>query len=275
MKIRQEFLDSFEKALVPVGLLDRFKVRGVMATWWEQNKEGLKTIAEQGFEQLVDGWIETIRDGIEDTETARNERSDPFEHKLVKKLLPDYLKEIEEAQGKVAKLNAQKEAFESGESAEEGEWELDEGGNDNYAKFLQERIKELKASLKDDKKHADRYEKELKMINAKLQPYKELKLDLGEAGAILRQIVSNLIERLQKQCETLGEKGCMETALQLAKDSISLLVAEELGRSRSGVAAAIAVTFDKYAVPLSITTGTRRETAQRTEAVLKGLGYYG
>ena len=275
MKIRQEFLDSFEKALVPVGLLDRFKVRGVLATWWEQSKEELKTIAEQGFEQLVDGWVETIRDGIDDTETAKNERSDPFEHKLVKKLLPDYLKEIEEAQGKVAELNAQKEAFESGESAEEGEWEPDEEGNDNYAKFLQERIKELKASIRGDRKHAVRHENELKMINAKLQPYKELKLALGEAGAILRQIVSNLIERLQKQCETLGGKGCMETALQLAKDSICLLVTEELGRSRSGVAAAIAVTFDKYAVPLSITTGTRMETAQHTEAVLKGLGYYG
>jgi type I restriction enzyme M protein len=32
--VRAEFLDSFVAALLPLGVLDRFKLAGVIATWW-------------------------------------------------------------------------------------------------------------------------------------------------------------------------------------------------------------------------------------------------
>lgn len=36
MELRAEFLSSFVDSLEPVGLLDRFKVAGVVASWWDE-----------------------------------------------------------------------------------------------------------------------------------------------------------------------------------------------------------------------------------------------
>ena len=274
MKIRQEFLDSFEKALVPVGLLDRFKVRGVLATWWEKSKEELKTIAEQGFEQLVDGWIETIRDGIEETETAKNERSDPFEHKLVKKLLPDYLKEIEEAQAKVAELNSRKEAFESGESAEEDEWDPNEEGNDNYAKFLHNRIKELKDTIMGDKKHADRHEKELRQIDAKLVPYEQLKKDIADAKKVEKALVVSLLHRLDAARKEMESKRCESIALDLSRSGLSDVLLTYRVRDLAQLTEAGNSLWDKYKTSLSQVVGQRDTLGKRWDATLRSLGYH-
>ncbi|HEY0073120.1 MAG TPA: class I SAM-dependent DNA methyltransferase, partial [Abditibacteriaceae bacterium] len=66
MVIRAEFLNSFEDALGPVGLLDRFQIAGALVTWWEAQSDEFKTVAARGFDELVDGWVDTIRDVIED-----------------------------------------------------------------------------------------------------------------------------------------------------------------------------------------------------------------
>lgn len=59
--LRMELLLSFERALVPVGLLDRFKVAGVIARWWGETQYDLKTLMTRGFVGLVEAWISTIR----------------------------------------------------------------------------------------------------------------------------------------------------------------------------------------------------------------------
>jgi type I restriction enzyme M protein len=273
MKIRQEFLDSFEKTLVPVGLLDRFKIRGVLATWWEQSKEELKTIAEQGFEQLIDGWIETIRYGIEDTETAKNERNDPFEHKLVKKLLPAYLKEIEEAQAKVAELNAQKEAFESGESADEGEWEPDEEGNDNYAKLLQDRLKELKASIRNNKKHSEHYVTELGTVGAKLAQYSELKKLLSASKKALNELATALMERLITSKSRLSAKELSELVIQLSSDAIRGVLLHYTNKHRQSIEGSLSLKLAKYRDGLRVILHEREKSGQHTQQIIKGLGY--
>jgi hypothetical protein len=48
------------KAFIPVGLLDRFKVAGVVATWWDEVKYELRTLSESDFGGLVDSWVDTI-----------------------------------------------------------------------------------------------------------------------------------------------------------------------------------------------------------------------
>ncbi|MEJ2673055.1 MAG: class I SAM-dependent DNA methyltransferase, partial [Deltaproteobacteria bacterium] len=65
MAVRADFLASFEQALAPVGLLDRFKIAGVIASWWNHAYDELKTIVAQGFTGLIDGWVQTIKDFIE------------------------------------------------------------------------------------------------------------------------------------------------------------------------------------------------------------------
>jgi hypothetical protein len=60
----------------------------------------------------VDSWVDTIRDALEqDEETQKNQtKFDPLNHKLVVRLMPDYLEEIAEAEARIAELEQQKEA---------------------------------------------------------------------------------------------------------------------------------------------------------------------
>jgi len=45
MALRAELLQTFETALRPVGLLDRYKVAGVIASWWDDYQYDLRTLA--------------------------------------------------------------------------------------------------------------------------------------------------------------------------------------------------------------------------------------
>lgn len=85
VELRAELLASFEAALRPVGLLDRFQVAGVIATWWGEVESDLKTIAARGFAGLVEAWEVSILAAMEDKESKDN----PFEHRFVRWLLPE------------------------------------------------------------------------------------------------------------------------------------------------------------------------------------------
>ena len=66
MTLREQLLVSFEDALRPVGLLDRFQVSGVVATWWGDVQNDLKTIAARGFLGLIEAWEVSILTAMED-----------------------------------------------------------------------------------------------------------------------------------------------------------------------------------------------------------------
>ncbi len=236
MVIRAEFLKSFNAALEPVGLLGRFQIAGALVTWWEDQSDEFKTIAARGFDELVDGWVDTIRDVIEDAESKKEDRDAAREHKLVRRLLPDYLGEVEDAAAEVARLEAEKEEFERGPDAEEQPAEGENGGNAderNYAKELKDELKELKNSiaekldrikvLKAGKKeresiaaaeHAGRSAStlraelaqleadiapvlaEMDAINAKLKLYEDICDKLKDARKKLRTLEEALLDRL-------------------------------------------------------------------------------
>jgi type I restriction enzyme M protein len=102
MKARASLLGSFEKAVGPVGLLDRFQVAGVVATWWGESQNDLRTITARGFLGLVEAWETSILTALEDGKSKEN----PLDHRLVKRLLPEYLAEIAELEAKKAELEA-------------------------------------------------------------------------------------------------------------------------------------------------------------------------
>lgn len=154
LALRREWLDSFAEAILPVGMLDRYKVAGVVASWWGEIQYDLKTLAAQGFEGLVDSWCESIRSALEDEDERKN-GFDPLQHKLIVRLLPEYLDEIRSAEVRLAELQAQKEAYEKGEGLEG--WSEDTGEEDdeenednkrNIAKELEDFINDLRKSIK-------------------------------------------------------------------------------------------------------------------------------
>jgi type I restriction enzyme M protein len=91
INLRADFLSTFEAAIRPLGVLDRFKVAGVIASWWDDLQYDLKSLANVGFFGVIDGWVETIRANVDNP----NDNSyNPLSHDLVPHLIPDYLEEI-------------------------------------------------------------------------------------------------------------------------------------------------------------------------------------
>jgi type I restriction enzyme M protein len=76
---------AFEEALMPVGLLDRFQVTGTVAAWWDGIDYDMRSLANQGFEGLVDSWMASVRTAVDDEAPAGGRRNgaDPMEHPLV------------------------------------------------------------------------------------------------------------------------------------------------------------------------------------------------
>ena len=130
-RVRSEFLDTFVTALAPLGTLDRFKLSGVIATWWTETLPDFKTLLENGFPGVIDGWVDAIADAVEDDEAA-GPTFDPFAHKLVRRVMSDYLEQIAAAKTEVARLKGEKEAFE--QSNEPDDADEEELKNWNYAK---------------------------------------------------------------------------------------------------------------------------------------------
>jgi len=106
MEVRTDLLEAFVSDITPVGLLDRFKVAGVIATWWNENKFDFKTLIAQGFGGLVDGWVDTIEAAMEE---AKGNHFDLADDPLVTRLIPDYLDELEQARQDIVRLEQEKE----------------------------------------------------------------------------------------------------------------------------------------------------------------------
>lgn len=170
--VRAELLDSFVTAMLgtgagvsragskgrpPVAPLDRFKLAGVIATWWTDTLPDFTTLLENGFPGVIDGWVDAIADAVEDDDHA-GPAFDPFGHKLVRAVMADYLDQIAAAKADIARLKGEKEAFE--QSNPPADAEEDELANWNYAKDLQRRIKELKAEHREAFKELKKLEKQ-------------------------------------------------------------------------------------------------------------------
>jgi type I restriction enzyme M protein len=164
MPLRRDLLDSFEPAMLPVGCLDRYALMGAIAGWWDEIRYELRVIVENGFAELVDGWVETLRSALEDDAADDDEDSDAkktvkvtleelLAHPFVRHRMPDYVTELSAAQAEVERIKAEKEAWESGDGVEGVEDWLDgaEEGS-NLAKEIEKRRKALRAEMGEDDK---------------------------------------------------------------------------------------------------------------------------
>ena len=169
MPLRRDLLDSFEPAMLPVGCLDRYALMGSIAGWWDEIRYELRVIVENGFAELVDGWVETLRSALEDEDADDDEDSDAkktvkvtleelLAHPFVRHRMADYVTELSAAQAEVERIKAEKEAWETGDGVDGAEDWLDgaEEGS-NLPKVLEKWRKELRAEMGDD----DRRRKEL------------------------------------------------------------------------------------------------------------------
>jgi type I restriction enzyme M protein len=311
MNVRTDLLDAFVSDLVPVGLLDRFKVAGVIATWWNEKKFDLKTLIVQGFGGLVDGWVDTIEAAMEET---KGNHFDLADDPLATRLIPDYLDEVEQARQDIVRLEQEKEAFESGHFADDAEDEPseDEGEKPNYVKELKARIKVLKNEIKEEKKqiktmtgsvrkkgsikyYRDKgddtltvelevrlkaltekvkpVENKIRELEQELQPYVEITGQLKGAKKRFKELRKRFIKRLHEAREALSDDDCRDLVLDIMNEKLAGHLESYVTAHRQEVIAAVENWWEKYRVTLRDIEGEREQVSTKLIHFEKKLGY--
>ncbi|MBN2196979.1 MAG: N-6 DNA methylase, partial [Polyangiaceae bacterium] len=232
-KARAELLASFQKALLPVELLDRFQVAGVVATWWGEVQNDLRTSAARGFLGLVEAWETSILTALDDKRTKEN----PLDHRLVKRLLPEYLEELGELEAKRAELEATIKGDTASDDEEAGEVDED-----------------AESALSQDELRAQ-------------------KLELAGVKKALKAAVSAFTERLRQARKELGEAGARDLVLGILRAELDAILERYVVDHRQRVVAAFETWWDKYRTTLAEIEEERDAAAERLRGFLGALGY--
>jgi type I restriction enzyme M protein len=295
--IRTDFLDTFVMALLPLRTLDRFKLAGVIASWWTGTLPDFKTLLENGFPGVIDGWIDAIVDAVEDDDNS-GPAFDPFSHKLVLRTMADYLDQIAVARADIARLKGKKEAFEQTNAPED--LDEDEVAEWNYAKDLDRQAKELRAkhknALKELKKvetatanaRANAIEKkaltesrtalasvedELTAIEQELAPYEKIKSELSDARARYRDMMNCFIEELKARSGALREDQKHALVLDLFARDVQSALGAALAQKRQALVRFSEGLWDKYRVTLANLRSQRVNAEARVTDILRKLNY--
>ena len=270
--VRAEFLDSFVAALSPLGMLDRFKLAGVIATWWTDTLPDFKTLLENGFPGVIDGWVDAIADAVEDDEAA-GPAFDPFSHKLVRHTMADYLNKIATARADIARFKGEKEAFEQSNAPDDAEEE--ELASWNYARDLERQMRELKAEHRDALKELARLERaaararatesdrqaateakaalqpvfdRLASIETELTPYECIKAQLAEARARYRELTDAFVDELKTHCAVMSEDEKRTLVLELFAQDVQAGLDAAVSEKRQGLVRFVEGMWDKYRI---------------------------
>jgi type I restriction enzyme M protein len=150
ISVRQDFLGSFADTLGQVGMLDRFKLDGVVASWWAEVRYDLKAVAAAGFDGLVDSWMTTVVAALDDPDSVA--LTNPLDHKLVRHLATEFLFEVAEAETHLIELDGRLSEIQDRER-EDGD-EDEEPDAAEVRRLRRERtvakraVRELRATLK-------------------------------------------------------------------------------------------------------------------------------
>ncbi len=223
-------LESFQRALHQVGLIDSFRVAGVIATWWGDVQNDMKTIAARGFAGLLEAWEVSIQTAMED----KNSKGNPLDHRLVKKLMPEYLDELKGLEAEAAELDATiKAATASGDEDDE------ENAEDQVS---EEDVKARKQALTAVKKK-------------------------------LRTKQGNFTKRLHEARVALDEDAARALAVEVLRADLDGILERYVADHRQQVVAAFEKWWDKYRVTLTEIERERDQAAASLHELLGGLGY--
>ena len=236
MAVRNELLDSFVAALRPVGLLDRYQVAGVIASWWNEVQYEFKTLAARGFAGLVDSWVASIRTMLEDEEARKNGgRFDPLEHRLTRGLLPAYLQGLQQAQDRVLELQARLDAAQS--ESEDGDEETD--------------AEEALSS----------------------EQVKGLKQELAHAKRGLKSLKTELAARLLAARVALEAKQIQALVLGIERQALAEQLERYMTDHRQRVVAAVETWWTKYGTTILSIQAQRDQAAGQLAHLMRDLGY--
>jgi type I restriction enzyme M protein len=233
MDLRAHLLASFVEALEPLALLDRFQVAGAVATWWGEVVFDLKALVVGGFSGVVESWVTTILTALEEGDG----KGMPLDHKLVKKLLPQFLGEIAEAEGRVAELDGTIKAATSS-----GDEEDSEGGADEEEGLSEAEIKALKK-------------------------------DLSTAKTRLKTLIRGFEDRLEEAQIELSPEQAEALVLDILRDDLQQELERRVTAHRQKLVGVVESWWEKYRMTLLEIEGELGSAKERLDGLLRELGY--
>jgi len=341
--LRADFLNTFNAALDPIGMLGHHQIAGIIARWWYDSLYDLKTIIAyvnpdvpdphfvRGFPGLIESKVSSAISVLQDEEVDEDEKEkqpderdkkfkEVLSNKFIIRLVPDYLRDLEETESLVSDLQIQRKAFESTidsengddddeDDSENGDEESEDNGNSkyNYAKKLEDRLKEKRMALKDAerklqeikrlsksngkvqaqmlplfaeadnaaslKTEVETLRQEVEQLDAQLQPYREIKTKLSEAQKHLNWLKKKetLIKHIQEAHAALTAQQCEDMVLNIAHDDLITQLERYLLIHRQIIIVTIENWWDKYRVTLRTILAERDAAEQKLAILLKEL----
>jgi len=233
--VRNDLLESFSTALEPLGVLDRFQVAGIIAGFWESAKYEFLTLMARGAKGVLDAWRTSILTALDDDKS----KDSPYEHKLVKFLMADFIDALAELDTSKAALEAQVK------SATEVDSEADsEGADDNDAEPTVDETQ-----------------------------IKEWKRELAELKKQLKTKKQSFVQQLNSAVDALDEAEAGALLLTILHNDMQAIVDRYIATRRREIVAAFENWWDKYRVTLTEIEGKRDAATNALQGFLKGLGY--
>ena len=193
-------------------------------------------------------------------------------------------------------------------TGEEEDIEENDEPKRNYTKELEERLKACRTALKDGERHlseakrrkkrnggaqlplfgdnepdivleltaeVERLRYSVNELNAKLEPYREIKTKLSEAQKHLRKLkdIPYLVQHIEQTYNTLTTQQCEEIVLGITHEDLENELGRYLLAHRQQVIAAIENWWDKYRVTLQEMRTDRDKAEWKLEGLLERLGY--
>ncbi|WP_149828159.1 type I restriction-modification system subunit M [Streptomyces tailanensis] len=314
-RLRAELIDSFREQLLSVGLLDRYALAGAVAGWWQEARNELKALAENGFKGVVEGWVDTVETLLEPepnpwTGGARKrtaaERRQAYGHKVVARIAPKFLKDLAEADAEKARLDAKVKAAEEAEAAraaaaagvsEDGESSDSAEGTPTLDPAVAEALLS-EADLKKAKRDRTAAGKAVKALEEEFYP-----LDGLGAGAAAKTAKSSKAAEsaaasddaagqttldmtlpaepdrptpgLHGARDALDEEGARGVVLGILCDDLASKLEGHVVRRRRELIDTYVGWERKYLVSLRDIEARREAAAERLNGFLKELGYVG
>lgn len=241
-QFRNYAMQLLKDALIPLNMLDEFKVAGVFVNWWEELRYEFKSIASSG-------WSASLLD------------ADIIKEKMFK----DYIDAIDELESKVAEVEG-----EINELLDEVDYEEDENEDKSIKSvkaYLKDTIKDLRGNWQEHAmKEAYKLELLLKKIEDKEKELKKLKRELKSKEKELDSKVNDKLKELNE-----GEVKAL--LLERFYDLIKKQLERYLNAEKRELIKVFERLYDKYSVSLEQLKRERDEDVNKLDEYLIKLGY--
>jgi type I restriction enzyme M protein len=240
MKLRGELLSTFQTALsVTDGeappLLDPFKVAGVIASWWDANTYNLKTLAANGFTELLDGWVQNAAGDEADAGSTGGVDRDRLLHALA----PSIMQELET-------LDERRAALETELAELEGDPEDEDAEEDREALF-----------------GAAHTAAKAKLLKGKLTAIKKEQ----------KATQARALNSLSGSAANMSDDERQRLVLGFMREDLEAALERYVNAHRNAVVGTLENWHDKYHVSLRELERGRDEAATRLDGFMQELGY--